>query len=203
MLEESKNLQSFFAQKSNINSTLIKENQEKSIPILIELRYYQTSILDLILQFLQRHDLIIDSNTLEIFLLENNDFTLLLLFDGINELPSEVAIRMLFDALVKHSDKYIRSEAAEALANIATESTLTSLFNALKNPNFVTANNGDTFYQAYSAISTIQDKLKYYQPQKLMTQPQVYISYNWQEDSNEMANQLVQAFAHKGIEIIR
>jgi hypothetical protein len=32
---------------------------------------------------------------------------------------------------------------------------------------------------------------------------QVYISYNWQEDSNEMANQLVQAFAAKGIEIIR
>ena len=32
---------------------------------------------------------------------------------------------------------------------------------------------------------------------------QIYISYNWKEDSNEMANQLVQAFAAKGIEIIR
>ena len=32
---------------------------------------------------------------------------------------------------------------------------------------------------------------------------QVYISYNWQEDSNEMANQLVQAFEARGIEIIR
>jgi hypothetical protein len=32
---------------------------------------------------------------------------------------------------------------------------------------------------------------------------QVYISYNWQEDSNEMANQLVQAFEARGIAIIR
>jgi hypothetical protein len=32
---------------------------------------------------------------------------------------------------------------------------------------------------------------------------QVYISYNWQEDSNEIANQIVQAFEAKGIEVIR
>jgi anthranilate/para-aminobenzoate synthase component I len=32
---------------------------------------------------------------------------------------------------------------------------------------------------------------------------QIYISYNWQEDSNEMANQLVQAFEARGIAIIR
>jgi hypothetical protein len=44
------------------------------------------------------------------------------------------------------------------------------LLNALKSPNFVTANNGNTFYQAYSAISTIQDKLKYYRPQPMNQQ---------------------------------
>lgn len=75
-------------EESNSNSPILKGGKGGSIPILIELRYYQTSILDLILQFLQRHDLIIDSNTLEKLLLVNNNFTLLLLFDGINELPS-------------------------------------------------------------------------------------------------------------------
>ncbi|MFN6236088.1 HEAT repeat domain-containing protein, partial [Microcystis sp.] len=44
-----------------------------------------------ILQFLKRHKLIIDSNTLESWLLENQNFRPLLLFDGINELPSEAA----------------------------------------------------------------------------------------------------------------
>ncbi|MCZ8067291.1 MAG: HEAT repeat domain-containing protein, partial [Microcystis sp. LE17-20D] len=65
------------------------------IPILIELRLYETSILDLILQFLKRHKLIIDSNTLESWLLENQNFSPLLLFDGINELPSDPARRDL------------------------------------------------------------------------------------------------------------
>ena len=70
-----------------------QQNQAKiiQIPILIELRLYETSILDLILQFLKRHKLIIDSNTLESWLLENQNFRPLLLFDGINELPSEAA----------------------------------------------------------------------------------------------------------------
>ncbi|BAG00611.1 HEAT repeat domain-containing protein [Microcystis aeruginosa] len=72
---------------------LNQQNQAKiiQIPILIELRLYETSILDLILQFLKRHKLIIDSNTLESWLLENQNFRPLLLFDGINELPSEAA----------------------------------------------------------------------------------------------------------------
>ncbi|BCU12688.1 HEAT repeat domain-containing protein [Microcystis aeruginosa] len=72
---------------------LNQQNQAKiiQIPILIELRLYETSILDLILQFLKRHKLIIDSNTLESWLLENHNFRPLLLFDGINELPSEAA----------------------------------------------------------------------------------------------------------------
>lgn len=59
------------------------------IPILVELRYYETSIIDLILQFLKRHDLIINGSELEIILLGNADIHLLLLFDGVNELPSE------------------------------------------------------------------------------------------------------------------
>ncbi|MCA2658711.1 MAG: HEAT repeat domain-containing protein, partial [Microcystis sp. M049S2] len=72
---------------------LNQQNQAKiiQIPILIELRLYETSILDLILQFLKRHKLIIDSNTLESWLLENQNFSPLLLFDGINELPSDTA----------------------------------------------------------------------------------------------------------------
>ncbi|MCA2841619.1 MAG: HEAT repeat domain-containing protein [Microcystis sp. M079S1] len=76
---------------------LNQQNQAKiiQIPILIELRLYETSILDLILQFLKRHKLIIDSNTLESWLLENQNFRPLLLFDGINELPSEAARQKL------------------------------------------------------------------------------------------------------------
>ncbi|MFM7714487.1 MAG: NACHT domain-containing protein, partial [Microcystis sp.] len=76
---------------------LNQQNQAKiiQIPILIELRLYETSILDLILQFLKRHKLIIDSNTLESWLLENQNFRPLLLFDGINELPSDTARRDL------------------------------------------------------------------------------------------------------------
>jgi HEAT repeat protein len=74
-----------------------QQNQAKiiQIPILIELRLYETSILDLILQFLKRHKLIIDSNTLESWLLENQNFRPLLLFDGINELPSDPARQKL------------------------------------------------------------------------------------------------------------
>lgn len=60
----------------------------------IELRYYRTSILDLIQDFLQRHDpnLTVDSETLKT-LLRQGQF--LLLVDGLNELPSEEARRHL------------------------------------------------------------------------------------------------------------
>jgi predicted NACHT family NTPase len=67
------------------------QGKNSQIPILIELRYYQTSIIDLILQFLQRHKLPIDEKTLENFLKENDSNSLLLLFDGINELSSQTA----------------------------------------------------------------------------------------------------------------
>ncbi len=118
------------------------------------------------------------------------------------EIGSETAIPELLEAL-KDSNKYVRSQAAEALGKISSETAMTELIKCLKNPDFVTLNNGDTLSQAREALDTIQNKLKYYHPLSQPMNQQVYISYNWQEDSNEMANQLVQAFAAKGIEIIR
>ncbi|UKO99687.1 HEAT repeat domain-containing protein [Nostoc sp. UHCC 0870] len=58
------------------------------IPILVELRYYQTSVLDLIRDFLKRHRLLLDTATIEQLLCQGQ---FLLLVDGINELPSEKA----------------------------------------------------------------------------------------------------------------
>ncbi len=97
----------------------------------------------------------------------------------------------------------VRRNAAFALGNIGSETAMTELIKCLKNPDFVTLNNGDTLSQAREALDIIQNKLKYYHPLSQPMNQQVYISYNWQEDSNEMANQLVQAFDAKGIEIIR
>ena len=64
------------------------------IPVLVELRYYQTSILELIQNFLHRHDprLNFDSETLKTWLRQGQFF---LLVDGVNELPSEEARRDL------------------------------------------------------------------------------------------------------------
>jgi HEAT repeat protein len=64
------------------------------IPVLVELRYYRTTILDLIQDFLQRHDpnLTVDAETLKTWLRQGQ---LLLLVDGVNELPSEEARRDL------------------------------------------------------------------------------------------------------------
>ncbi|MBD2362506.1 HEAT repeat domain-containing protein [Anabaena minutissima FACHB-250] len=58
------------------------------IPILVELRYYQTSVLDLIRDFLMRHRLLLETATIEKLLFDGE---FLLLVDGINELPSEAA----------------------------------------------------------------------------------------------------------------
>ncbi|MGJ5676758.1 MAG: HEAT repeat domain-containing protein [Nostochopsis sp.] len=68
-----------------------KELNQK-IPVLVELRRYKTSVLDLIRDFLTRHNL--DLNRTEI---ENLLFTgrFLLLVDGLNELPNEEARRDL------------------------------------------------------------------------------------------------------------
>ncbi|WP_204153387.1 trypsin-like peptidase domain-containing protein, partial [Leptolyngbya sp. CCY15150] len=56
------------------------------IPILVELRYWQGSIAQLIVNALKRHDLAVTPDQLETLLEQS-----LLLFDGVNELPSEEA----------------------------------------------------------------------------------------------------------------
>ncbi len=62
------------------------------IPVLVELRFWQTSILDRILKVLQKHDpeLNLSEQTVEALLKQGR---LLLLVDGLNELPSEEARR--------------------------------------------------------------------------------------------------------------
>ena len=62
------------------------------IPVLVELRQYKTSVLDLIRQFLRRHKLRLESADIET-LLDVGQF--LLLVDGVNELPNEDARRDL------------------------------------------------------------------------------------------------------------
>jgi predicted NACHT family NTPase len=62
------------------------------IPVLVELRQYKTSVLDLIREFLMRHRLRLDSREIETLLFEGR---FLLLIDGLNELPSEEARRDL------------------------------------------------------------------------------------------------------------
>jgi hypothetical protein len=124
--------------------------------------------------------------------------------EALGNIGSETAIPGLLKAL-EDSDRYVRENAAFALAEIGTETAMTELIKCLKNTDFVTLNNDYTLtlYPAREALDIIQNKLKYYHPLSQPMNQQVYISYNWQEDSNEMANQLVQAFAAKGIEIIR
>ncbi|NEP14620.1 MAG: NACHT domain-containing protein [Symploca sp. SIO2C1] len=60
------------------------------IPVLVKLRYYHNSILDLIQDFLQQHQpkLEVDGSTLKNWLRQGQ---LLLLVDGVNELPSQQA----------------------------------------------------------------------------------------------------------------
>ena len=63
------------------------ERQTK-IPVLVQLRYYQTSVLDLIRSFLKQHGLLLEITKIEQLLFEQK---FLLLVDGLNELPSEDA----------------------------------------------------------------------------------------------------------------
>lgn len=95
-------------------------------------------------------------------------------------------------------------DAANALVEISSEEIIPQLNNYLKNSDWVISNHGNTFYKSIEVLDAIQNNLKYYHPlPKPPMSQQIYISYNWQEDSNEMANQLVQAFEARGIEIIR
>ncbi|MBD1908490.1 NB-ARC domain-containing protein [Funiculus sociatus GB2-A5] len=65
---------------------------DSRIPVLVELRYYQTSVLDLIRDFLKQHGLFLNTSEIERLLFEKR---FLLLVDGINELPWEAARRDL------------------------------------------------------------------------------------------------------------
>ena len=65
---------------------------------------------------------------------------------------------------LEHSDDDVRRNAAEALGKIGTETAMTELIKCLKNPAFVTLNNGKTLSIARKALDTIQNKLKYYHP---------------------------------------
>ncbi len=62
------------------------------IPVLVELRYYQISIIDLIRNFCLRHGLLFKNAEIEELLFQQKFF---LLVDGLNELPSEEARRDL------------------------------------------------------------------------------------------------------------
>ncbi|NEO95386.1 MAG: NACHT domain-containing protein, partial [Moorea sp. SIO3G5] len=64
------------------------EGIKGKIPVLVELRYYQTSVLQLVRNFLKRHDVLLDSTEIERLLFDGQ---FLLLIDGVNELPSEAA----------------------------------------------------------------------------------------------------------------
>ena len=64
---------------------LVRSSQ---IPVLVELRSYQSSVLELIRSSFKRHDLSLTIAQIEMLL---DDRKLILLIDGVNELPSESA----------------------------------------------------------------------------------------------------------------
>ena len=77
------------ARKAERNDAISTVDEKKlKIPILIELRFYQTSIIELIRDFLKRHQLWLEIAEIEKLLFEGQ---FLLLFDGVNELSSETA----------------------------------------------------------------------------------------------------------------
>ena len=118
---------------------------------------------------------------------------------------SDVAIPEL-DRVLEDPDFFVRRSAVSALEKIGSEAAVNPLIQALENKEFVkNYNNRYAFSYAIQALETIQDKLKYYYPtpKPMKLNQEVYISYNWQEDSNEIANQLVQAFEARGITITR
>ena len=64
------------------------ESRQLKIPVLVELRYYQTSLLGLIRSFFKQHGVFLEEAEIEKLLFEQQ-FELLV--DGLNELPSEAA----------------------------------------------------------------------------------------------------------------
>jgi predicted NACHT family NTPase len=92
--EENKSVIAFASRLAERNEAISPIRVKTRIPVLVELRYYETSILDLITAFLHRHDpsLPIDSDRVKELLRQGNFF---LLIDGVNELPSPEAQRNL------------------------------------------------------------------------------------------------------------
>ena len=89
LLESAEEAQSVIARGAERNDAISTVDEKKlKIPILIELRFYQTSIIELIRDFLKRHQLWLEIPEIEKLLFEGK---FLLLFDGVNELPSEAA----------------------------------------------------------------------------------------------------------------
>ena len=73
-----------------------KENKNSRIPVLVELKYFKTSTIDLINDFLYRHGINLEAEKKdEIIKSLLSDGKLILLIDGLNELPSEEARREL------------------------------------------------------------------------------------------------------------
>jgi len=94
--------------KSSALARLLLEEAQQSqetiekpsrIPVLVELRYYQTSVIDLMREFFKRHDLLLEPHQVETLLSENR---LLLLIDGLNELSSKEAARQDIAKLRNH-----------------------------------------------------------------------------------------------------
>ncbi|MBD1928143.1 HEAT repeat domain-containing protein [Trichocoleus sp. FACHB-90] len=79
-------------QRTSAMSQGIDSLADSRIPVLVELRYYQTSVLDLIRDFLKQHGLFLNTSGIERLLFEKR---FLLLVDGINELPWEATRRDL------------------------------------------------------------------------------------------------------------
>jgi HEAT repeat protein len=77
------------ANEAKRNQAISKTSRiNEQISILIELRFYQSSIIELIRDFFKRHQLWLEIAEIEKLLFEGK---FLLLFDGVNELPSEAA----------------------------------------------------------------------------------------------------------------
>ena len=86
LAEEAQSVIARGAKQNDAISSTIGTNSK--IPILVELRFYKTSIIELIRDFLKRHQLWLEIAEIEKLLFERR---FLLLFDGVNELPAEAA----------------------------------------------------------------------------------------------------------------
>jgi HEAT repeat protein len=88
LLEEATTQKSEVSQKSEVlkTSNFSPTRNTARIPVLVELRYWQGSIAQLILNVFARHGLPLTLEQLETVLARS-----LILFDGVNELPSEEA----------------------------------------------------------------------------------------------------------------